>query len=89
MRSVARPCAEHLGRSWQEPRSRVGEPPAVSRSSSSKSIGASLRLHMPFDVIGQHAQEHMSTDALWQLVVDGTDVKIDGLVAAKRTLDDR
>ncbi len=31
----------------------------------------------------------MSTDALWQLVVDGTDVKIDGLVAAKRTLDDR
>ena len=39
--------------------------------------------HVPFQVIGEHAQKDMRTDPIGQPVVDRADVQIDGLDAAK------
>jgi hypothetical protein len=34
---------------------------------------------MPFDIIGEHAEQDMSTDAIRQAVMDGPHMQIDGL----------
>ena len=57
---------------------------AVALSSSSKSKGLA---HMPLDVIGEHAEKDMGTDPIDQVMIDGADLEVDGLVAAKRLLD--
>ncbi len=43
--------------------------------------------HMPLDVIGEHAKKDVGTDPIGQVMVDGADLEVDGLVAAKRLLD--
>ncbi len=43
--------------------------------------------HVPFDVVGEHAQEDMSADAVGGIVVDGPDLEVDGLQAAEGALD--
>ena len=43
--------------------------------------------HMPLDVIGEHAEKDVGTDPIDQVMVDGADLEVNGLVAAKRPLD--
>ena len=45
------------------------------------------RAHVPFDVVGEHAQEHVGADAILQPMMDRADVQIDRLQAAKRAFD--
>lgn len=42
--------------------------------------------HVPFDIVGQHAQEDMSLHAIGQAMVDGADFEIDALQAPERPL---
>jgi hypothetical protein len=39
--------------------------------------------HVEFDVIGEHAQEHVRFDALGQPVMYGANLKVDGAVGLK------
>jgi hypothetical protein len=39
------------------------------------------------NVIGEHAEKDMGTDPIDQVMIDGADLEVDGLVAAKRLLD--
>ena len=41
----------------------------------------------PFQIIGEHAEEHVSADALLQPMMDRANVQIDGLQTAKGALD--
>ena len=43
--------------------------------------------HVPLNVIGQHAEEHVRTDAFLQMMMNGPDLEIHTFQAAKRTLD--
>ena len=43
--------------------------------------------HVPFDVVGEHAQQHVSAHALGEVVVDGPHLEIDGLDAVEGALD--
>src|SRR5882757_7160982 len=44
---------------------------------------------MPLDVVGQHAQEHMSTYSLCHPMADRSDFKINGLQASESAFDPR
>ena len=59
---------------------------AASLSSSSNSIGARRPAHVPFDVIGQHAQKHVRAHPIGQPVMHRTDLQIDRLDAAEGAL---
>ena len=41
---------------------------------------------MPFQVIGQHAEEDMRADPIGQPMIDRPNLQIDGLDGAKRAL---
>ena len=43
--------------------------------------------HMPLEVIGKHAEKDVGTHPIDQVMIDGADLEVDGLVAAKRLLD--
>jgi hypothetical protein len=43
--------------------------------------------HVPFEMVGEHAQQHVSTHALWAAVMDRPDLEVDGLEAAEGALD--
>jgi len=43
--------------------------------------------HVPFEVVGEHAQQDMGADAVGAAMVDGADLEIDGLMAAEGALD--
>ena len=43
--------------------------------------------HVPFEMIGEHAKEHVSAHARAEPMEDGTDVEVDGLEAAEGALD--
>ena len=43
--------------------------------------------HMPFEIIGQHAEEDVRPHPVRQPVMDGPDLQIDGFDAAKGPLD--
>src|SRR5437660_9255168 len=58
---------------------------AASFSVSSNSIGATLT-HVPFQVIGQHAEKDMRTHPIGQPVMHRPDLEIDRLDAAEGTL---
>ena len=47
--------------------------------------GGKLLAHVPFDIVGQHAQKHVSADAIGLVVKDGTHVQVHALQAAKST----
>ena len=49
--------------------------------------GSQCLAHMPFEVIGQQAQEDVGADAILVPVVDGPYLEIDGLAAAKGAFD--
>jgi len=51
-----------------------------------KEHGLENRAHVPFHVIGEHAQEHMGSHAVGVAVVDGAHLEIDGFDAAERVL---
>ncbi len=42
---------------------------------------------MPFHIVGEHAEEHMSANAFFQPAMDRTNVEIDGLDTTKGALD--
>ena len=42
--------------------------------------------HVPFEIVGQHAEEDMRAHAIGQPVIDRPDLEIDGLDAAERPL---
>ena len=44
--------------------------------------------HLPFDVVGEHAQEDVGADAVGEPMVDRPDLEIDGLQAAEGALDE-
>ena len=44
-------------------------------------------LHVPLDVVGQHADEHVGAHAVFQVVVDRADLQVHRLEAAEGTLD--
>src|SRR5271157_2222572 len=46
-----------------------------------------LLAHMPFDVIGEHAQEDVGAHSVLVPVTDRTDIEIDGLHAAEGAFD--
>ena len=46
-----------------------------------------LGAHVPFDVVGEHAQEDMRAHPVAGVVVDGTHLEVHGLEAAEGTLD--
>jgi hypothetical protein len=41
----------------------------------------------PFEIVGQHAQQHMPAHPICQPVIDRPDPKIDGFETAERSLD--
>lgn len=41
------------------------------------------------NVIGEHAEKDVGADPIGQVMIDGADLEVDGLVAAKRLLDSR
>ena len=43
--------------------------------------------HVPLDIVGEHAQEDVRPHAVFQMMVDGSDMQIDGLHRTKRPLD--
>ena len=45
--------------------------------------------HVPLDVIAEHAQQHVRTDALGFVMMNRTDEQLAGLEATKRALDVR
>src|SRR5690242_10822123 len=49
--------------------------------------GGEAMAHVPFDIVGEHAEEDVGTDAVAEAVVDGTNLEIDGLDRAKGALD--
>ena len=42
---------------------------------------------MPFEIVSEHAQQHVSAHALGAAMMNGPDFEIDGLEAAKGALD--
>ncbi len=42
---------------------------------------------VPFEIVGEHAQEHMCSDGFLQPMIDRSDVEIDGLETTKGALD--
>ena len=44
--------------------------------------------HLPFDVVGEHAQEDVGANAVGQPMVDRPHLEIDGLQAAEGALDE-
>ena len=44
-------------------------------------------LHVPLDVVGEHAQEDVGAHAILVVVVDRAHLEVDGLEGAKRALD--
>jgi hypothetical protein len=42
---------------------------------------------VPFDIIGQHAQEDVGADAVGEAVMDGTDAQVDRFQGSKGALD--
>ena len=45
--------------------------------------------HVPFDVVGQHAKQDVSADAIRQPVVNGPHMQVDGLETAKGSFHSR
>jgi hypothetical protein len=46
--------------------------------------GSQRLTHVPLEIIGEHAQQHVGTDPIGQAVVDRPDLKIDGLDGPER-----
>ena len=44
-------------------------------------------LQMPFDIVGEHAEEDVGADSVAQTVMDGADLEVDGLQGAEGALD--
>jgi hypothetical protein len=42
---------------------------------------------VPFEIVGEHAQQHVGADAAAATMMDRPDLDIDGLKAAERSLD--
>ena len=51
-----------------------------------KEQGSERLAHVPLDVIGEHAQEDVATHPVGTVMVDGTNLEIDGLDAAESVL---
>ena len=47
--------------------------------------GGETRAHMPLDIIGQHAQEHVGADPILEPMMDRPDMQIDRLQATGRS----
>ena len=54
---------------------------------SSNRIGLSALAHVPFEIVGEHAQQHVGAHAVGAAMMDGPDFEIDGLEAAEGALD--
>ena len=51
--------------------------------------GSQQLAHVPFDVIGEHAEQDMSADTIRQAVMDGPHMQIDGLETAEGSFHSR
>src|SRR5215470_6102974 len=49
--------------------------------------GCKLLPHVPFDIVGEHANEDVRFDAVCQTMMNGADVQINALGASERSLD--
>ena len=43
--------------------------------------------HVPLDVVGEHAEENVASDAIGEMVVDRADLQVDGFQRAEGPLD--
>ena len=49
--------------------------------------GRQTLAHVPFQILGEHAQKHVGADAICQPVINRPDLQVDGLEAAEGALD--
>ena len=52
-----------------------------------KQNGSQSVPHVPFDIVSEHAQEHMSPNTIGEMVMNRTNLQIDGFHTTKGTLD--
>jgi hypothetical protein len=62
---------------------------AASGSVLSEQHGRQRLAHVPFDIVSEHAQEHVRADPIGRLVKDRSDLEVDCLGTAERPLDIR